>query len=132
MVECMCKKYNKKLKKVIISFKYLALSCDEVITIDNQSWVSIHCYVVQDWCCLFLLIFRKQVTKGKGLNNLIKILIGALEKHGVISNVGATTKLISFKVDGANVFQGVCKVILIKFKTSLPPIWKVSITWHIT
>jgi len=124
MVECMHKKYNKKLKKVIVSFKYLALFCDEVITIDNQSWVSIHCYVVQDLCCLFfffLLIFRKQVTKGKGLNNLIKILMGALENHGDVSNVGATTKLMSFKADGVNVFQGLCKVILIKFKTSLPP-----------
>ncbi len=71
MVECMHKKYNKKLKKVIVSFKYLALCCDEVITIDNQSWVSINCYVVQDWCCLFLLNFREQVIEGKGLNNII-------------------------------------------------------------
>lgn len=75
-------------------------------------------------CCsrlvlLFLLIFKEQVTKGKGLNNLIKILMDALEKHGDVSNVGATTKLISFNMDGVNVFQGVCKVILIKFKTSL-------------
>ncbi len=72
-------------------------------------------------CCLFLLIFREQVTKGKGLNNLIKILMGALKNHGDVSNVGATTKLMSFKANGVNVFQGVCKVILIKFKTSLPP-----------
>jgi hypothetical protein len=58
--------------------------------------------------------------------------MGALEKHGDVSNIGATTKLMSLKVDGVNVFQGVCKVIFIKFKTSLPPIWKVLITRHIT
>ncbi len=124
----MQQKYNKKLKKVIVSFKYLALSCDEVITIDNQSWVFIHCYVVQDWCYLFLLIFKEQVTKGKGLNNLIKILMDVLEKHGDVSNVGATTKLMSFNVDGVNVFQGVCKVILIKFKISLPLFGRYP--WH--
>ncbi len=135
MVECIHQKYNKKVKKVIISFKYLALSCDEVITIDNQSWVSIHCYVVQGWCCLFLLIFREQVTKGKGLNNLIKILMDTLEKHGDVSNVGATTKLMSFNVDGVNLFQRVCKVILIKFKTSLPLFGRYPLhgtSWHIT
>lgn len=65
MVECMHKKYNKKLKKIIVSFKYLALSCDEVITIDNQSWVSINCYVVQDWCCFFYSILESKLLKEK-------------------------------------------------------------------
>jgi hypothetical protein len=37
----------KKLKRVFASLKYLAFSCDEVITMDNLLWISIHCYVVQ-------------------------------------------------------------------------------------
>jgi hypothetical protein len=48
MVECIHKQIIKKVNEVITSSKYLALSCDEVTMIDNQSWISIHSYVVQD------------------------------------------------------------------------------------
>jgi hypothetical protein len=48
MAECTAKQGIKGVKKVIASSKYLALSYDEVITIDNQSWISIHSYVIQD------------------------------------------------------------------------------------
>jgi hypothetical protein len=36
----------KIMKKIISSSKYLALFCDEVTIIDNQSWIAIHFYVV--------------------------------------------------------------------------------------
>jgi hypothetical protein len=48
MVECMHKQIIKRVKEVIASSKYLALFCDEITTIENQSWISIHSYVVQD------------------------------------------------------------------------------------
>jgi hypothetical protein len=48
MVECMHKQVIKRIKEVIVSSTYLALSCDEVTTIDNQSWIFIHSYVIQD------------------------------------------------------------------------------------
>jgi hypothetical protein len=47
MVECMPKQVIKRVKEIIANSKYLALSCDEVTIIDNQSWISIHSYVVQ-------------------------------------------------------------------------------------
>jgi hypothetical protein len=37
IVECMNEQIMKIMKKIISSSKYLALSCDEVTTIDNQS-----------------------------------------------------------------------------------------------
>jgi hypothetical protein len=48
MAECMHKQVIKRVKEVITSSKYLALSCDEVTTINNQSWISIDSYVIQD------------------------------------------------------------------------------------
>jgi hypothetical protein len=42
----------------------------EVITIDNQSWVSIHCYVVKDWCHLPVFFSLEQDTKGGNFDNL--------------------------------------------------------------
>jgi hypothetical protein len=59
MVKCLHKQVIKKMKKVVASLKYLALSCDEVTTIDNQSWISIHYDVIQDWCHLPILIFLR-------------------------------------------------------------------------
>jgi hypothetical protein len=47
MTKCMHKQVIKRIKKVIASSKYVALSCDEVTIIDSQSWISIHSYVVQ-------------------------------------------------------------------------------------
>jgi len=32
----------KRVKEIITSSKYLTLSCDEVTTIDNQSWIFMH------------------------------------------------------------------------------------------
>ncbi len=48
------------------------------------------------------------VVKGGNTNNLTKVIIEALEKHASVSNVDVVTKLMSFEVNGVNVFQGVC------------------------
>jgi hypothetical protein len=37
--------------------QYLSLICDEVSTIDNQSWLSIHAYVVQNWLRILINYF---------------------------------------------------------------------------
>ncbi len=64
--ECMHKQVIKRVKEIMASSKYLALFCDEVITIDNQSWISIHSYVVEDCCCIPILFFLKRVIEGGG------------------------------------------------------------------
>jgi hypothetical protein len=35
-------------KMLMNSSNYVNLSCDEVTTLDNQSWANIHVYMVQD------------------------------------------------------------------------------------
>ncbi len=87
--------------------KCLALFCDEVTTIDNQSQISIHFYVVQDWCRIPILIFLEQVIERGGVDYLTKDIMDALKKHGGLFYVVIVAKLISFGFDGVNVFQGV-------------------------
>jgi hypothetical protein len=29
---------------------FLSISCEEITNIDNQTWASVHVYVVQEWC----------------------------------------------------------------------------------
>jgi hypothetical protein len=119
----------KKVKEVIVSrFEVSCLFCDEVITIYNQLWVSIHCYTfVVNWCHILILISLEQVIEAGGSNNLTKVVMGALKKHGVF----AIGKLISFGVDGVNVLQGVCDNVTHQIQDRYFPIWKAYITWHI-
>jgi hypothetical protein len=37
-----------KTKSLVEGVRFIFLSCDEVATIDQQSWVSIHVYVIED------------------------------------------------------------------------------------
>jgi hypothetical protein len=36
-------------KEAILTFNFLFIFTYEVITVDNESWISIHCYVVARW-----------------------------------------------------------------------------------
>ncbi len=38
-----------KTKYLVDEARFIFLSCDEVAIIDQQSWVSIHVYAVEDW-----------------------------------------------------------------------------------
>jgi hypothetical protein len=37
------------IKKFIMASSFLYISIDEMTIVDNQSWISIHCYVVIGW-----------------------------------------------------------------------------------
>lgn len=75
--------------------------------IDNQSWISIHYYVVQDQCHLPILIFLEQVIEGGGSDNLTKVIMGVLKKEGGVFDANVARKLMSFGANGVDDFQGV-------------------------
>jgi hypothetical protein len=52
---------KKATKTTIQNAKVVSLTCDEVIFMDNVSWASVHGYIVQDWCCIPLLLNVKHV-----------------------------------------------------------------------
>jgi hypothetical protein len=37
------------IKHVIQKVRFITFHCDEVIIVDNQSWISIHYYVVENF-----------------------------------------------------------------------------------
>lgn len=55
---------------------YVAFICDEVISIDNKSWIFIHTYVVQSWARIPLLISIKMVVNIVDVDNLTIVLMG--------------------------------------------------------
>jgi hypothetical protein len=50
----------------------------------------------------------EQVIKGGNTNNLTKVIIEDLENYASVSNVDVVTRLMSFEINGVNVFRGVC------------------------
>jgi hypothetical protein len=57
---------------------YLVLNCDEVFIVDNQSWLSIHEYVIQNWVKIPIFISLDQVVEGLRNDNSTKVIMEAL------------------------------------------------------
>jgi hypothetical protein len=62
--------------------QYLSLICDEVNTIDNQSWLSVHAYVVQNWLKILIFLSLEFVVVRLSVDNLTLILMQALMHQG--------------------------------------------------
>jgi hypothetical protein len=121
MAKCMHKQVIKRIKEVITSSNYLTLSCDEVTMVDNQSWKPIHSNNVQDWCRIPIFIYLEHVIERGGAYNLTKVFMGAFKEHGGFFYVDFVAKLISFGVDGVNVFQGVHNGVICQMQDNYSP-----------
>ena len=75
MVDFMYAEVKISISKVLVGANYVALTCDEVSTIDHRSWISIHAYVVQNWSCVPCLISLEKVVEGSGSENLTHVII---------------------------------------------------------
>ncbi len=65
-------------KFVIGTTQYLSLTCDEVSTINNQSWLLIHVYVVQNWLRIPIFLSLECVVVGSSAHNLTLVLMQTL------------------------------------------------------
>jgi hypothetical protein len=61
---------------------YVALNYDEVSILNNQTWLSIHCYVVKNYIRIPIIISLDQMLKGLRSNNLAKMIMDVLVKGG--------------------------------------------------
>jgi hypothetical protein len=56
MVRAMHHVVLKQMKVVLQQTKFISISCDEVTTLDNQSWIFVHAYVVENWRRILVLL----------------------------------------------------------------------------
>jgi hypothetical protein len=56
MVELMHDVIFHAIKGVVQKSEYISVSCDELTTINNHSWLSIHVYVREKWKRLPILL----------------------------------------------------------------------------
>ncbi len=85
--------------------QYLSLICDEVSTIDNQSWLSIRVYVVQNWLKLPIFLAMECVVARSSAYNLTLILMQTLMHQGGLTKKLIGSRFMTFEVDGIFVFQ---------------------------
>ena len=72
MVESLFNVMQARTKEVVSAIFYFSITCDEVTTLDNQSWISIHVYTIQDWEIVLFLCLQC-VTEGGGVDNITKM-----------------------------------------------------------
>ncbi len=53
---------------------YVVLSCDEMHIVENQSWLLIHYYVVQNWVRIPIFTSLDIVIEGLGSDYLTKVI----------------------------------------------------------
>jgi hypothetical protein len=104
IAEYLYKQVMVKSRDVLSAAKYLAITCDEVTTLDNQSWISIHAYCVQDFYRQPILVSLECLTEGASTTKLASTLIDAMSNHGGQSKDDLRQKFVSFGADGGAVF----------------------------
>jgi len=56
-------------KATMGAIRYVVLSYDEVFIVDNQSWLFVHCYVVQNWVRILILVSLDIMFEGSSSDN---------------------------------------------------------------
>ncbi len=56
MVDLMCEQVLKKYLNVATKTSFISLNANEIIIIDNQSWISIQVYVMQTWTIIIIIL----------------------------------------------------------------------------
>jgi hypothetical protein len=52
---------------------------------DNQSWLFVQCYLMQNWVRIFILISLDPIIEGSGSDNLTKVIMEALMIGGGVA-----------------------------------------------
>jgi hypothetical protein len=86
---------------------FLSFFVDEIIIIRNQSWISIHYYVVVALKCVYVLLAFQWMVKGGTTTNIKAIIFSTLMKFGGLSKSQIFKHIMWQGVDGALTFQGV-------------------------
>jgi len=94
----------KAIRVVVGVARYVVLSCDEVSTIDNQSWLHVNYYVMYNWVRIPILISLDRMLEDLSSDNLTKVIMEVLKIVGEFLKDQIAQKFICFGANGVNVF----------------------------
>ncbi len=94
-----------KTKGLVQATRFISLLCDEITTCNQQSWVFIHTYMVENWHINLLLLSLHCVVDAATPNNLTKKMVDAMVLFGDLIRKIMATKFITFETNGVSVFS---------------------------
>ena len=63
-------------------------------------------YTIQDWERVLLFLCFEHVTEGGGVDNIMKMILGALTNEGGLNPHQIRDRFMAFGIDGASALQG--------------------------
>jgi hypothetical protein len=106
MAESLFNIVQARTKEIVSTAPYFSITCDEVTTLDNQSWISVHVYTIQDWVRVPMFLCLQRVTEGGDADNITKMILAALTSEGGLTPHHIRDRFMAFGADGAAVLQG--------------------------
>lgn len=121
--------WQKKCKNVIIcatkvtlaKSQFISMNCDELTTVDNQSWLFVHAYVTDDWKQLPLLLNMYKVVDETIADNMTSLIVKSLGQHGGLSETNIASKLVCFRANGVTICHGVKSGVVIQLMQKHAP-----------
>ncbi len=115
-------------KKIILDSSFLSIFVDEIITINNQSWISIHCNVMIGFNCVAILFILECLVEGGNVTNIKTIIVSTLMMYGGLFQNQIVKCLVCLRFDIASTFQGVRSRTIALMKTNKTP-YLIGIYW---
>jgi uncharacterized protein related to proFAR isomerase len=84
--------------------RYLVVSCDEVMMINNQSWVNFHTYLMEGFEHIPILLHLERLVGGGNVDNLTNLILKSSMVNGGLTMEEINNKLISFGSNGVVMF----------------------------
>lgn len=84
----------KQMKMVLQQNKFISIDCDEVTILDNQSWISMHAYVVENSRRQLVLLNLEKVVDGRIYNNITTVIICSFIDLGGLLVVDIVNKVV--------------------------------------
>jgi hypothetical protein len=105
MAEYLHSAVMRRARNVLGAAKYIAVTCDEVTTVDNQFWLSIHAYTINNFYRSPILVSLERVLEGASSKALASAIVDALVVYVGLRSHDLVKKFVSCGADGASVFQ---------------------------
>jgi hypothetical protein len=93
MVETMHCIVMEFMKIVVHKVKYIVVNYDEVTNVNNQSWCSMHPYIVDGFRSLPLLLNLERLFNESIVDNLIALILKSLMEYGGLTTEHVVSKL---------------------------------------
>ncbi len=87
------------MKLVVEKIGFMSINCDEVTTLDNQCWIFVYAYIVEDQKKVLIHLNLAKVVDGATFDYLNAMIGHFLIVFGGFLEMDIVNKVVSFGVD---------------------------------